>query len=430
MQGVRIKVSPSPDFVAEYADFISKPDAITLIPAEYYRVEWLGFSGNGITFRSIPATASLIDAASIRLQSGADYYLQRIINDTLEIRERVELSRTYRGLREQFSGSAAIAIINDKLCGTGSEVTDREFKLSVDLSQKSTWEDSLVPHLDDLPFSYIGKGEQNCLKILLALKKKVEDVHILLIEEPENHLSFARMNQLVRKIVEQCAGKQVLVTTHSSYVLNKLGLDNLILVSPSDSMRVNDLPADTVKYFKRLSGYDTLRVILAKATILVEGPSDELIVQRAYHDRYGRLPLEDGIDVVDVGGLAAKRLLDIAKRLHLRVSVATDNDGKDPADARARFDDYTTVSALESRITVHVGEDSAYPSLEPQICAVNSVKSINAILGKHFSTERDLIDYMSDSHNKTACALKIFESEASINFPKYLNDAIDAAREQ
>ena len=88
--GVRIRVAQNPDYAAEYADFIKTPERVTPIPTEYYSVEWLGFSGNGITMRSMPATASLIDATSIRLQSGADYYLQRIINDSLEVRERVE----------------------------------------------------------------------------------------------------------------------------------------------------------------------------------------------------------------------------------------------------------------------------------------------------------------------------------------------------
>lgn len=42
------------------------------------------------------------------------------------------------------------------------------------------------------------------------------------------------------------------------------------------------LTPDTYSYFKKLPGYDTLRLILAHRVILVEGPSDDLIVQHAY----------------------------------------------------------------------------------------------------------------------------------------------------
>ena len=66
------------------------------------------------------------------------------------------------------------------------------------------------------------------------------------------------MNGLVTKITSKCEGKQVLVTTHSSYVLNKLGLDNLILVSSERGLHIRELPPNTVDYFKKLSGYDTL----------------------------------------------------------------------------------------------------------------------------------------------------------------------------
>ena len=72
-------------------------------------------------------------------------------------------------------------------------------------------------------------------------------------------------------------------------------------------MRLTDLPVDTLDYFKKLSGYDTLRVVLAQRLILVEGPSDELIVQRAFKDRHGVLPLEAGVDVINVRGLSFKR---------------------------------------------------------------------------------------------------------------------------
>lgn len=106
------------------------------------------------------------------------------------------------------------------------------------------------------------------------------------------------LNTLVGKIADRCEGKQVLVPTHSSFVLNKLGLDRLVLLTPSVGIRLTELPQETLDYFKRLPGYDTLRVALAERIILVEGPSDELVVQRAFLDAHGKLPLEGGVDVI------------------------------------------------------------------------------------------------------------------------------------
>src|SRR5690606_4836280 len=55
--------------------------------------------------------------------------------------------------------------------------------------------------------------------------------------------------------------------------------------------------------------------------------SDELVVQKAYMTANGgRLPIEDGIDVISVG-VSFLRFLEIAEKLGKRVSVVTDNDG-------------------------------------------------------------------------------------------------------
>lgn len=52
--------------------------------------------------------------------------------------------------------------------------------------------------------------------------------------------------------------------------------------------------------------------MLAERVTLVEGPSDELVVQRAYLDAHGKLPIKDGVDVISVRGLQVKRFLDTA----------------------------------------------------------------------------------------------------------------------
>ncbi len=169
-----------------------------------------------------------------------------------------------------------------------------------------------MPNLDDVPISLVGKGEQNTVKIKLALEKS-SDAHIFLIEEPENHLSHSRLHQLIDNIVAKAGTRQVLITTHSSFVLNKLGINNVVLFKDGKPLRLNELSPDTYEYFKKLPGHDTLRLILSKRSVLVEGPSDELIVQKAFFGRHGASPLECGVDVISVKSLAFKRFLEIAR---------------------------------------------------------------------------------------------------------------------
>lgn len=416
--GVRIQAKLSPDFQEEYANFIAQPEGVRLVPTEYYRVEWLGFSGGAVTYRSIPASSSVIDPTTIQLRSGVDYHLQQIIRTHLEPNERAELSRQYRSLRERFTDEPSVRTINSRLRGSDRELSDRQLTLSLDISNRFTWEASLVAHLDDIPFPFIGRGEQNALKTLLAIGRRADDAHIVLIEEPENHLSHSKLRKLIERVETKCSEKQVIVATHSAYVLNKLGLQNMVLLGDaSNALRLTDLPGDTVEYFKKLAGFDTLRLALADGAVLVEGPSDELVIQRAYKDVHGKLPIEDGIDVISVG-TAHKRFLELAARLGRRAWAVVDNDGKSVAEIKARFSDYLSVDC----ISIHTGADPGVPSLEEQIIAANDNDVLMRILQREAEDEESLLKAMQA--DKAVAALKIFEAEDTITMPEYIQDVV------
>lgn len=416
--GIRIRAKLSSDFEEEYRNFVANPGSIRLVPTEYYRVDWLGFSGNGVTIRSVPAAVSVVDPASVRLQSGVDHHMQQIIRTHLDPKDRVELSRQYRSLRETFSEQEAVKSINEKLKGNSGSLTQRTLSLGMDISQRYTWESGLVAHIDDLPFLFVSKGEQSALKTILAVGRKSDGAQIVLIEEPEAHLSFAHLRSLMKRIEAQCEGKQVIVATHSNFVLNKLGLKNMILLGENGAhMRLTDVPESTVEYFKKLAGFDTLRLVLARGAILVEGPSDELIVQRGYLDAKGKLPIDDGIDVISVG-LSHKRFLDLAVRLKRRVWVVTDNDGKTIEEINKRFSDYSSYDF----VSIHTGNDPKLRTLEPQIVAANELATLNAALGKSYASKEEVVDAMIA--DKTTAALAIFESQTMINMPGYLAHVI------
>jgi putative ATP-dependent endonuclease of OLD family len=413
--GVRVQAKLSQDFCEEYKSFIAKPESIRLVPTEYYKVDWLGFSGSAVSVRSVPATASVIDPTTIRLQSGVDYHLQEIIRTHLDPKDRVELSRQYRILREEFSDKETVKQINKRLEIEDDDLTDRRLSLGIDISQRFTWESSLVAHLDDLPFQLIGRGDQSSLKTLLAMGRKADGAQVVLVEEPETHLSHASLRKLIHRMEERCSGKQLIVATHSTYVLNKLGLQNLVLLGGGAPTRITDMPPDTVDYFKKLAGFDTLRLVLAKGAILVEGPSDELIIQRGYKDAKGKLPIEDGIDVISVG-LSHKRFLDIAIRLKRRVWIVTDNDHKTLDQVKNRFSGYLD----NGIVSLHVGSDPTLNTLEPQIVAANDLETLNAALGRQCVSKDEVLKAMLA--DKTASALAIFESLTKIKMPEYLRD--------
>jgi predicted ATP-dependent endonuclease of OLD family len=418
--GIKIEISLDDDYKIEYADFISDPSSVSAIPVEYYSVKWKSFANSTVTSRGLPLSATYIDATTIRLYSGADYYIQNAIDESLYPKDKAELAIAYRKLKEEFADKASIKKINNYLKKHKSVISDSSLSVSIDISHKSAWETSLIPYFAELPFQFIGQGEQNIVKTLVALEKKQDRAKVVLLEEPENHLSHSSMSKLISRISAGAKDKQVLLTTHSPYVLNKLGVEKVIMLAKAGWTSLSKLDKDTYRYFKKLPGYDTLRLILSSKAILVEGASDELIVQRAYLDTHkGELPISQGIDVISVNGLSFLRFLAIADQLNILVSVVTDNDGNYDQHIEEKYKDYEQSKAIQ----VFASKDNSNPSLEDQLAAANDIALLNAVLGTKEKAISDLIAYMKN--NKTECALRIFDSSKSIKYPDYIRNAIN-----
>ncbi len=418
--GVRLWIHFDQEYASEYATYVDSADEITSIPIEYYKCDWFSFAGERITYRGIKVKSSLVDASKIDIRRGTDYYLQKVIHDSLDPGDRIALARAYSDLGGQFSELDGVQSINNALNERKSEITEKQLTLSLDLSSRLAWESSLVPNLDDLPFSYAGGGETNSLKILLALTKRVEGgTHIILVEEPENHLEYSRMSKLVSKIAELCEGSQVVLSTHSSFVLNKLGLRHLVLLGDGEPFTLKNLSTKTQKFFSKLPGYDTLRVLLAPRVILVEGRSDELVVQRAYYQQHSCAPIDNGTDVIAVGGLAFRSFLELGTLSRTNMRVVTDNDGNMDS-AKARFSEWSESPLIK----VHMGKDVKHPSLESQVISANSMSDLGKIFGRAFDSHEEAIEYFSQDARKAEFALTILESTHEVVMPEYIREAV------
>lgn len=432
--GIQFKITFNDRYQAEYEILLEQnrldTNNITSLPIEYYDYSWSSFARDDrVTPKSIPIKSALIDSSSVRNQSGSDLYISRIMRDLLSDEQKIDISQAHRKLKDSFVNSDAIIKVNKDI--NQKEISNKKVKLSVDMSTKSAWETNLTTYLDDIPFHFIGRGEQCLVKTKLALShKKTQEANIILLEEPENHLSHSKLSKFIKFIKDRRQQKQIIVSTHNSFVANKLGLRNLILLNidyltnKRRSFRITSLENETQKYFEKLPGYDTLRLILCNKAILVEGDSDELIVQKAYMSTYkGVLPIEDEVDVISVRGLAFKRFLEIAKKIDQPVAVVTDNDGNFEKKVTKKYERYKKYN----NIKICADKNNDLKTLEPQLVESNknNLDILRKVLGikkqKHPDSD-SIVKYMTD--NKTICALKIFETEENISFPQYILDAI------
>ena len=397
------------------------------IPIELYTVDYHYFNGDSFAFRYGPFKSVFIDTTRKDYGGVVDHFVSDSISDTLSDDQIRDLSIAYGSSRRSFHENETVKQLNEAV-RQKAVVKGRDVSLDLREDDPEAWKRQMSIVVDDIPFEHVGFGTQNTIKIELALRNVEEQANIVLMEEPENNLSFSNMTVLVDHITESC-GKQVFISTHSSYIVNKLSLANVILVCAGQVTPYNALPDDTKKYFVKLPGYDTLRFILATRVILVEGPTDDLIIQRAYLDKHGRLPAEDGIDVIAVDSLAFKRYLDIAALVKKHVVIVTDNDGSIKENIDEKYSDYQ-----QEFFTYYHEKNETLHTIEPSVLAVNLDENgqptevfKRAISSRNSMMKRDkqgVLDFMSASANKSEWAYRVFEAAEKINYPEYITNVI------
>ncbi len=408
--GIRIRCIPNPDYSAELKEWAKTPSL--LLPVEYYCVEWTNFADFRLTRRPRALVTAVIDARTVRSTSGVDHHLRQILGSQLEPQERASISRQYRESKAALSDSA-FKSVNERIGQLHAALHEQPIALAMDQTARTSWEESVAPHVDGVPFTMAGQGQQSAVKIALAMNKHSGQAKFVLIEEPENHLSHTSLTKLLHRMEALASDdQQLFVTTHSSSVLNRLGLEALQFLGPTAPVKLSELVPETVSYFKKLPGFDTLRIVLADKIVLVEGASDEIIFERVFIDLFKKRPMACGIDVMSMRGLSLARGLELCERLGKKVAALRDNDGVEPDELRKPLTQWLKPGSRE----VFIGEVVHGRTLEPQIIHHCGEAHLRAILG--ITDKADVETWMS--REKTESALRIASSSQLFSPPAYM----------
>jgi hypothetical protein len=121
----------------------------------------------------------------------------------------------------------------------------------MDQTGRGAWDSSVIPHVAEVPFLLSGQGQQAAIKIALAMGRTASAARVVMIEEPENQLSHTNLGKLLARIADLAGNdQQLFITTHSSFVLNRIGVVGLQLVGENGITALGALPEDTVAYFR------------------------------------------------------------------------------------------------------------------------------------------------------------------------------------
>ncbi|EPC0407371.1 ATP-dependent endonuclease [Escherichia coli] len=197
-----------------------------------------------------------------------------------------------------------------------------------------------------------GLGQRNLIYIfiLFAYYKSCSDTfNLCCIEEPEAHLSVNNL-RLVRDFIEKSSSNssslvQTLISTHNPSIINKLKISNVLAFSGNKAISLSETPVNLVDYLRKRPNFDILKLLFAKKVILVEGTTEEMLINTFLAKNETTL---NDVDVIPIGQRGYTTFLDIWLALNKdnpnkKIGVIRDYDNSDLA--KAKHEAYDTAYA-------------------------------------------------------------------------------------
>lgn len=266
----------------------------------------------------------------------------------------------------------------------------------------------------------MGKGRQCFVRTEFALSKgnSNNEPDVVLLEEPENHLSHGSMNQLI-KCINDSNGSQLLVTTHSCLISARLDLNKAIFLSEQSNQPIflKDLNPDTAKFFSKAPITNILELVLSSKILLVEGAAEFILLAPLYKNLTGTDILESDVHVASVGGLSFKRYLEIASLLEIKTAVITDNDGNFKENITEKYSDFSQAA----KILIRADCDPANTTFEISFYNVN--KDICDELFADRVRSNTVLQYMLANKAEAAYQLLLQKADELIA-PDYIQEVI------
>ncbi|MGG2065908.1 ATP-dependent nuclease [Bacillus sp. S14(2024)] len=132
-----------------------------------------------------------------------------------------------------------------------------------------------------------GLGYRN-LVYLLVMMNSIEinqdiALNILTIEEPEAHLCVSNeilLASFINASISSSKKTQLFISTHSSEFLNKLELKNVTVVTEGKAFALKSVTeSKDLDYLAKKPNLDFLKFLFSRRCILVEGPSEEMLIK-------------------------------------------------------------------------------------------------------------------------------------------------------
>ncbi len=409
--GIRLVYAPNRDFRTEITEALAAHT--DYFPYEYYTPRFSTFADEGYTGYKKRLRSVLIDSTNMSSEYATNDFVRRMYEKFTDEnpKERAQNKSQYRIFRTKFRNESLRAL-NDRV------PADRCYAFGLKSGSAMELENDLMIYENEIGIDNKGTGRQVFVKTDFALERAGSSFDVILFEEPENHLSPVNLRKLVQRVTET-QNSQLFITTHNSLISTRLELQNLLVMHANGEVKpimLKDLSEDTAKYFMKAPPSGIIEYALAKKALLVEGPSEYMLLGMLYKIVTNNLPEADDVHIIDVRGLSFKRYLEIAKQIKSKVAVITDNDKDHKKHCIEKYAEF----AEDANIQVFFETDDEKRTFEIVLYGDNTTLC-DSLFGA------DAQNYMLT--NKTEAAFRLLDQNQPINVPNYIRRAIEWIKE-
>lgn len=404
--GIRLVCEPNLNYSTEIRDVLSAYD--DYFPYEYYSIRFSTFGDNEYTGYRKRLRCILINSSAMGTEFATNDFVHRMYMQYTDsdAKERAMHRSQYRLMRTRF-GNESLKELNSRV------PAEKKYSFGLKSGSSMDFDGDLMIYEEGIGIDSRGTGKQVFIKTDFAIERAGENVDVILLEEPENHLSHLNLRKLVQRVAETKGG-QLFVTTHNSLISTRLELQNLVIMHINEETKpvmLQDISEETAKYFMKAPAASIVEFSLSNKVMLVEGPSEYMLLEQFYISVKGHSPEEDGVHFIDVRGLSFKRFLEIAKLTGAKVAVLTDND----SDSQKNCIDKYAGFASDENIGIFFESDNSKRTFEVVLYNDNT-----ALCDTLFGC--DAQSYML--HNKTESAYRLLQQEEEVVVPEYMRKAI------
>lgn len=271
-----------------------------------------------------------------------------------------------------------------------------------------------------------GLGKRNLLLIILLFTNYIitdRKFNFLVVEGPEAHMCINNLNIAIDFIsksaekIEENSFNQILITTHNYNIINKLKFENVVLLKETEAINFSEYKEES-KYLAKRPNFDILKILLAKRVILVEGTTEEMLINTYLQKNEKDLNMAEVI----VTGKGFKRFLDIWKLINSntdkKIGIVRDYDNQ--LNAKEEHEEYDDDKNIFVRTT------EKYTLEDDLVNQGNNKEELEKIFKDELG-KVEITEYLKS--NKAEAMYKIcneiLDNNANIELPKHIKEIID-----